>query len=756
MQTKQRDFLIKLIKMTNKKNRKNEKQPKKEQSANQSNPNNRAYQNRGGGKKQSKNWNYLIIRLLQENPGREFSIKNIFRKINADEKAEKLKVVEELEKILENGQAIMTKDGNFKNNNKAGGGEIVEGVVDFVNPRFAFVIVEGREDDVWVNADDLKFALDGDRVKVNLFPHAKGRRQEGEVVEIISRRRDEFVGKIELSERFAFVIADNKKMHLDIFVPNNAINGAKEGEKVIVKITEWHTAKSSPVGKVIQVLGKAGTHNTEMHAILAEYDLPTKFPEEVEAEAKKIRSKVTTAEIKKRTDFREITTFTIDPADAKDFDDALSIKRLENGNWQIGVHIADVTHYVMPNTALENEAQYRATSVYLVDRVVPMLPEKLSNDLCSLKPNEDRLTFSAVFELDEEANIHHQWFGRTVIHSDRRFSYEEAQERLDTQQGDFAKELNILNSLAKKLNEKRFKMGAINFETIEVKFQLDKNGIPIGIYLKERKDSHKLIEEFMLLANQKVAEFVYNLQQDGKERTMVYRVHEQPIADKLQNFAVFAKKFGYDIALNGRAMTNSINRLIENSEGTPQQNILQSLAIRTMAKARYSTETIGHFGLAFKHYTHFTSPIRRYPDMMAHRLLQFYLDGKAEVERVEIEKQCKHSTDMEKRAADAERASIKYKQVEYMQILNKHEKGKIYDGVVSGVTEWGIYVEIVETKCEGMVRASDMMDDFYELDAENYRMVGRKTQNVIVFGDSVKVKIKDTNLEKRTMDLMMV
>jgi ribonuclease R len=732
----------------------NQSKPQTNQSA-QSKPRNRGNHNRGGGSK-GKNWAYLIIRLLQENPGRDFSIKSVFRKVNANDKAEKLRVVEELEKILEAGQAIMTKDGNFRNNNQAGASEVVEGVVDFVNPRFAFIIVEGREEDIWCNADDLKFALDGDRVKVNLFPTAKGRRPEGEVVEIISRRRDEFVGKIELSERFAFVIVDNKKMHLDIFVPNNATAGATQGEKVIVKITEWHTAKSSPVGKVIQVLGKAGSHNTEMHAILAEYDLPIKFSEEVEAEAKKIRSKVTATEIKRRTDFRAVTTFTIDPADAKDFDDALSLRKLENGNWEVGIHIADVTHYVMPNTALENEAQYRATSIYLVDRVVPMLPEKLSNDLCSLKPQVDRLTFSAVFELDEDANIYNQWFGRTVIYSDRRFSYEEAQERLETQQGDFAQELNLLNDLAKKLNAKRFKMGAINFETVEVKFNLDKNGTPIGIYLKERKDSHKLIEEFMLLANQKVAEYVYNLQQDGKDRTMVYRVHEQPIADKLQNFAVFAKKFGYDIALNGRAMTASINRLIENSEGTPQQNILQSLAIRTMAKARYSTEAIGHFGLAFAHYTHFTSPIRRYPDMMAHRLLQYYLDGKANLDRNDIDKQCKHSTDMEKRAADAERASIKYKQVEYMQILNKHEKGKIYEGVVSGVTEWGIYVEITETKCEGMVRASDMLDDFYELDAENYRMVGRKTKKIIVFGDSVKVKIKDTNLEKRTMDLIMM
>ncbi|MDX2303493.1 MAG: ribonuclease R [Microscillaceae bacterium] len=700
-------------------------------------------------KKKEKNFRDLLRNLFFENTNKAFSIKQIFRNLQVGDKTAKLKVVEELEALAESNAIKMTQDGSFKANQI---GEIFEGVVDFVNPRFAFIICEGLEEDVWVNSDDLRFALDGDRVKVQVYKQSGGKRPEGEVLEILERRRDEFVGKIELSERYAFVIADNKKMHLDIFIPNKATNHAKNGDKVIVKIKEWHDEKNSPVGEVIEVLGKAGEHETEMHAIMAEFDLPLRFPPEVLEESDKIQSKVTKTEIAKRRDFRAITTFTIDPADAKDFDDALSIRKIKDNLWEIGVHIADVTHYVRPNTALEKEASRRATSVYLVDRVIPMLPEKLSNDLCSLRPHEDRLTFSAVFQIDEEGQVIAEWFGRTIIHSDRRFSYEEAQEVLESGQGDFHQELILLNELAKKLNEQRFRSGAINFDTPEVKFKLDEYGNPIGIYIKERKDAHKLIEEFMLLANKKVAEFVQKMQEDEKEKTMVYRIHEKPDEEKLQNFSVFAKKFGFDIAVKGKAVASSINHLVDRTTGTPQQSVLQSLAIRTMAKARYSTESIGHFGLAFAHYTHFTSPIRRYPDMMAHRLLQRYLDAKSSANKAEFEEKCRHSTDMEKRAADAERASIKYKQVEYMQRI----ENKDFDGVVTGVTEWGVYVEILETKCEGMVRMSDILDDFYELDADNYRIVGKKTQRVISFGDAVKVRVKDTNLEKRTMDLIFV
>ncbi len=693
-----------------------------------------------------------IRQYFKENPHQGISIKQLFRKLDVRSRILKSKLAEDLEKLAQMGEVSMDNEGYYRGSEAQ---EAIEGVVDFVNPKFAFVVCEGQEDDIWVNADDLKFALDGDRVKVRILPMRSGKKIEGEVTEIISRTKDEFVGKIELSDRYAFVIADNRKMHLDIFVPHNQINGARHGDKVIVKVHEWHDAKSSPVGSVKQVLGKAGMHETEMHAILAEFGLPTDFPEEVIEEAKHIPTEIHKTEITKRRDMRGIPTCTIDPADAKDFDDALSIRKLENGNWEIGVHIADVTHYVKPNTLLEKEAYNRATSVYLVDRVVPMLPERLSNELCSLRPHEDKLTFSAIFEINDNAEVLTKWFGRTVIHSDRRFSYEEAQEVMETGKGDFVEELQTLNRLAKKFTQKRFKSGAMNFETPEVKFQLDEKFKPVGIYIKERKDAHRLIEEFMLLANKYVAEFVYFMK-EGKDaknhKTMIYRVHESPDAEKLQNFAVFAKKFGYDVATKGKAISQSLNQMIDKTHGTAQQDVLQYLAIRTMAKARYSTEAIGHFGLAFQHYTHFTSPIRRYPDMMSHRLLQYYLDKKDSVDKEDYEAKCKHSTDMEKRAADAERASIKYKQVEYMQ----YQEDKAFEGIITGVTEWGIYVEIVETKCEGMVRVSDLLDDFYELDSDNYRLIGRRSKRILGFGDTVKVRVKDTNLEKRTMDLVLI
>jgi ribonuclease R len=503
---------------------------------------------------------------------------------------------------------------------------------------------------------------------------------------------------------------------------------------------------------VIQVLGRAGEHNTEMHAIMAEFGLPFEFPERVVQEAEKIEEGITQAEISRRRDFREVTTFTIDPVDAKDFDDALSVRKLENENWEIGVHIADVTHYVQPDSLLEKEAYRRATSVYLVDRVVPMLPERLSNGLCSLRPQEDKLTFSAVFEMDKDGKVLQEWFGRTIIHSDRRFSYEEAQEVLESGTGDFAEELLLLNDLAKKLKEERFKKGAISFETIEVKFKLDEKGTPLAVYPKVRKDAHKLIEEFMLLANKKVAEFVYKMRKGESRNTMVYRIHDSPDVEKLKTLSTFVKKLGYSLNVDEKKVSSSLNKMIDDIEGKPEQSVLQSLAIRTMAKAKYSTETIGHFGLAFMHYTHFTSPIRRYPDMMAHRLLQHYLDKGKSVNKAEYEDKSRHSSDMEKVAADAERASIKYKQVEFM----KNAETRPFEGIVTGVTEFGIFVEMIETRCEGMVRMSDMDDDYYELDADNYRVIGRHTGKIISFGDKVMVTVKDTNLAKRSIDLEFV
>ncbi|HAI75068.1 MAG TPA: ribonuclease R [Microscillaceae bacterium] len=696
-----------------------------------------------------------VSALLQQST-KAISIKQIFKKLNVHTQAQKVQVVQILEKLAEQKIISINKEGHFKSNLAPLEEIFLVGKVDFVNPRHAFIVVEDQEQDIWVDAENLGQALDGDTVKVRLLQHKKGKRKEGEVVEILERRRTSFVGRIDISERYAFVIADNKRMYFDIFVPKEQTKGAKNGEKVLVSIVQWHTPTSNPVGVITEVLGKAGENNTEMHAILAEYDLPLRFPEAVLQEAAQISDRISPEEIKRRRDFRNITTFTIDPYDAKDFDDALSIQRLENGLWEIGVHIADVTHYVHTQTQLEKEAAQRATSVYLVDRVVPMLPERLSNELCSLRPHEEKLTFSAVFTLDESAQVQQVWLGRTIIFSDRRFSYEEAQQIIESGQGDFAQELKTLNQLAHQLTQQRFQSGAINFDSPEIKFKLDEQGRPIELYVKERLDAHRLIEEFMLLANKAVAEFVFHKGKEGHSPTMVYRIHEKPNEEKLQTFAKFAKPFGYDIALQGKALSNSLNAMIGQTLKNPEQTFLQSLAIKAMAKAKYSTEPIGHFGLAFRHYTHFTSPIRRYPDMMVHRLLQHYLDQGPSADKALFEKLCNHATDMEKRAADAERASIKYKQMEYMQILMEvpDMKNKIFDGVITGVTEWGVYVEITESRCEGMVRMQDILDDFYDLDAENYRLVGRKSKKLIKFGDKVRIKVKDINLEKRMMDLI--
>ncbi len=697
----------------------------------------------------TRDWEKELTKFFERNPQKSIHINRIFKelRVNTNQKGF---LVDALEQVLMAGKAIITEKGDFQSTTQNPEKEIVEGKVDFVNVAYAFVICEGKND-IWVNAIDMKDALDGDIVRVALVPNKKDTKPEGKIIDVLVRKRDEFVGKLEFYHRNAFVAPEMRRMYRDIQINNT--KGAKRGDKVVVKITDWGNKFTPLTGDVIEVLGKAGTNNAEMPAILAEFNLPRQFPQEVLDETAKIHSQVTPAEIKKRRDFRHITTFTIDPVDAKDFDDALSLLPLDNGNWQIGVHIADASHYIRPNTELDKEAIYRATSVYLVDRVVPMLPEKLSNELCSLKPNEDRLTFSAVFELDEEGNVHGEWFGKTVIHSNRRFSYEEAQERLDTKKGDYAQEIKVLNYIAKQLTKKRFAKGAINFETTEVKFKLNEQGVPIGIYFKERKEAHRLIEEYMLLANQRVAEFVVSQTENDRPKAMVYRIHESPNAEKLENFSKFAKTFGYEISLFGKQMARSINKLIDDTNNTPQQNILQSLAVRTMAKAKYSTETIGHFGLAMPHYTHFTSPIRRYPDILAHRLLEKYLTGGASESQKTLDKICQHATDMEKRASEAERASTKYKQVEYMQL---QDQNKIYDGVVTGVTEWGVYVEITETKCEGMVRLSEIWDDQYVLDAPNYCVIGTHTGKKIMFGDLVKVKLKNTNIEKRTIDLSIV
>ncbi|MCF2445105.1 ribonuclease R [Dyadobacter sp. CY345] len=670
-----------------------------------------------------------------------------------------------LHELQESGQIRSNVDGTFTaapNKPQADPGLV--GRVDRVNKGFAFVIIEGRPDDIYVETELLNGAWDGDIVKVQILSKS-GRRQqtsrgdsgktrvEGRVVEIVERSQKEIVGIIEVWPKYAVVQPDHKKLFDPIFVEPEQLHGASNGDKVIIKMITWPTRTRQPEGEVVHVLGQAGENDVEMHAILAEFGLPYEFPESVEKEAQKIPDTISKEEILKRRDMRATLTFTIDPVDAKDFDDALSVRYLDEGNVEVGVHIADVSHYVRPGTELEKEAFRRATSVYLVDRTVPMLPEKLSNNLCSLRPNEDRLAFSAIFELNPKGEILKEWFGRTVIHSERRYSYEEAQQVLDTNQGDYPNELTLLNGIAKILRKERFKNGAINFETAEVRFRLDENGKPLGVYQKERHDSHKLIEEFMLLANKRVAEFVYSLSKGPDKNTMIYRIHEAPDADRLKTFAAFVARLGHELEVDDEKMiAKSMNSMLQDVAGKPEQNLIESLAVRTMAKARYSVEDLGHFGLAFKRYTHFTSPIRRYPDVMAHRLLQHYLNGGENVNDDPYEEACKHSSERERLASDAERASIKYKQVEFMSTM---DKDRVFDGIITGVTEFGIFVEITETASEGLVRMTDLGDDYYDYDKENYRLIGQSTKKIYTFGDAVKVQVKDTNLARRSMDLYL-
>jgi ribonuclease R len=692
-----------------------------------------------------------VIRGLMNDPDfKKLSHKQIIKRLGVRDKKTKNIIFTILREAGKAPAKAETKGGRPSSDRE------VIGTVDFVNPRFGYIVCEGDTEDIKVKSDNMAFAFHGDTVRVQLLRTRGGRdnRPEGKVVEIIKRSRKEFVGRVEISGRHTFVIPDYKKMYYDIFIDPSHLKKAQaeHDDKVVVQIIQWPTQNKNPEGKIMQVLGKSGEHEAEIHSIMAEFGLPFRFPEQILRQAEEIDGEISPSEIARRKDFRNTLTFTIDPADAKDFDDAVSMRKLGNGYYEIGVHIADVTHYVQTNSQLENEAQERATSVYLVDRTIPMLPERLSNELCSLRPNEDKLTFSAVFEMDDNAHIKKEWFGKTIIHSDRRFTYEEAQERIEQKTGDYFAELATLNELALKLRLERFMRGAINFETTEVKFDLDATGKPIGLRVKERKDAHKLIEEFMLLANKKVAERVYGMKQGKSKNTFVYRTHDYPDPEKLSAFSVFAKKFGHTLHLDEAAISRSLNNLIEDIEGKPEQNVLQTLAIRSMAKAKYTTEGKGHFGLAFQHYTHFTSPIRRYPDMMVHRLLQHYLTGGETMTAAPYEKKCQHSSEMEKVAADAERASIKYKQVEYMETMI----GREFSGIVSGVTEWGVFVEITETKCEGMVRMVDLDDDFYIFEPEHFRIIGRQYKKTITLGDDIKVKVVKTDINRRTIDLELI